>query len=313
MIAADVVEGLDRVKRNGHGWIACCPAHEDRHPSLSVWDGEDGWVRFRCFAGCSREAIVAALGLSLVDICPDRDARVIPSDPVAPAHQSAAMPRSSTDSTGSGATGALDRLDHGGLRECTLEAYAEAKGLPIEFLRELHLEDAKYAGAQAIRIPYVSGEGEEQAVRYRIAIDGEDKFRWKKRSKICLYGLTRLRSARERGYAILVEGESCAQTLWLHGFPALGLPGAVNWKDERDLAGCRGPDTLYVVIEPDKGGQAIMDWLKRSALTTGRRPEPPDEDGPTEITLERANVGTGHVVDVWEETPIEERVALFRG
>ena len=125
-------------------------------------------------------------------------------------------------------------------------------------------------------MPYVDADGEEQAVRYRIALDGEDKFRWKKRSKLCLYGLSRLRGAQERGFAVLVEGESCAQTLWLHDFPALGLPGATSWKDERDLPAVEGLDTLYVVIEPDKGGQAILEWLKRSALTTGRRPEPPD-------------------------------------
>jgi hypothetical protein len=149
----------------------------------------------------------------------------------------------------------------------------------------------------------VSADGDEQAVRYRIAIEGEDKFRWKKRSKLCLYGLTRLRSARERGYAVLVEGESCAHTLWLHGFPALGLPGAVNWKDERDLPAVEGLETLYIVIEPDKGGQTIMDWLKRSALTTGKRPQPPDEERPTEITLERVTDGL-HTFDSWQETPL---------
>ena len=196
--------------------------------------------------------------------------------------------------------------DQEGLRACTLEAYSEAKGLPLEFLRSIHLEDAKYAGGPAIRMPYVDADGEEQAVRYRIALDGEDKFRWKKRSKLCLYGLPRLRSAQERGFVVLVEGESCTQTLWLHGFPALGLPGAANWKDERDLPAVEGLDTLYVLIEPDKGGQAILDWLKRSALTTGRRPEPPDADGPTEITFERVTDEFGRTFDSWQETPVNE-------
>ena len=166
--------------------------------------------------------------------------------------------------------------DQEGVHVSTLETYSEAKGLPIEFLRTLHLEDAKYAGRPAIRMPYVDGEGAEQAVRYRIALDGEDKFRWKKRSKLCLYGLPRLRGAQERGFVVLVEGESCAQTLWVHGFPALGLPGAASRKDERDLPAVEGLDTLYVLIEPDKGGQAVLDWLKRSALMTGRRPKPAD-------------------------------------
>jgi hypothetical protein len=192
------------------------------------------------------------------------------------------------------------------LRGCTLEAYSEAKGLPLEFLRSLHLEDAKYVGGPAIRMPYVDVDGEEQAVRYRIALDGDDRFRWKKRSKLCLYGLPRLRGAQERGFVVLVEGESCAQTLWLHGFPALGLPGAANWKDERDLPAVEGLDTLYVLVEPDNGGQSMLEWLKRSALTTGRRPKPPDADGPTEATFERVTDELGQTFDHWQETPVNK-------
>jgi hypothetical protein len=194
-----------------------------------------------------------------------------------------------------------------GLRACTLESYSEAKGLPLEFLRSIHLEDDKYAGGPALRMPYVGVEGEEQAVRYRIALEGDDRFRWKRRSKLCLYGLTRLRGAQERGFAVLVEGESCAQTLWLHGFPALGLPGAANWRDERDLPAVEGLDTLYVVIEPDVGGQAVLEWLKRSALTTGNRPDPRDGDGPTEITLVRETDVLGRIFDSWQETPVKPK------
>jgi len=32
-----IVSRLERVRRTGpDSWVACCPAHEDRHPSLSV-------------------------------------------------------------------------------------------------------------------------------------------------------------------------------------------------------------------------------------------------------------------------------------
>ena len=36
-------------------------------------------------------------------------------------------------------------------------------------------------------------------------------------------------------YVVLVEGESDCHALWLHDLPALGLPGATNWRDGRDL------------------------------------------------------------------------------
>jgi hypothetical protein len=184
-------------------------------------------------------------------------------------------------------------------RACTLDAYAEAKGLPVDFLRSLGVADAKYADADALRIPYVDQDGVEQAVRFRIALDGDDKFRWRKRSKLCLYGLTRLQKARDLGYVVLVEGESCAQTLWYHGIPALGLPGANNWKDERDVPALVGIGTAYVMVEPDRGGQSVLNWLKSSKLTSGKL------DVETEIVLRRETDLQGRTVDVWEEEPVE--------
>ena len=64
----DILRRLERVKRNGAGWTARCPAHDDRSPSLSVGTGSDGRVLLRCHAGCEPEAVVGALGLTLADL-----------------------------------------------------------------------------------------------------------------------------------------------------------------------------------------------------------------------------------------------------
>ncbi len=53
-------------------WSACCPAHEDRGPSLSVRQTPEGAVLIHCFAGCGPGAVVAALGLHLGDLYPPR-------------------------------------------------------------------------------------------------------------------------------------------------------------------------------------------------------------------------------------------------
>ncbi len=58
------------VERHGKGWTARCPAHHDRHPSLSIGVGDDGRVLVKCFAGCPTETIVAALGLTMADLYP---------------------------------------------------------------------------------------------------------------------------------------------------------------------------------------------------------------------------------------------------
>lgn len=49
---------------------ARCPAHHDRNNSLSVGTGEGGRVLLKCHAGCTTEAIVGALGLTMGDLFP---------------------------------------------------------------------------------------------------------------------------------------------------------------------------------------------------------------------------------------------------
>ena len=52
--------------------MAKCPGHDDGSASLSVAEGSDGRILVWCFAGCDAEAIVAALGLTLADLMPER-------------------------------------------------------------------------------------------------------------------------------------------------------------------------------------------------------------------------------------------------
>ena len=53
-------------------YVALCPSHDDRVPSLSVSEGADGRALLHCHAGCSTEHILAALGLHWTDLFPDR-------------------------------------------------------------------------------------------------------------------------------------------------------------------------------------------------------------------------------------------------
>jgi len=66
----DILSRLERVK-GGHGqWTALCPAHNDKHNSLSVATGQDGRILLHCHAGCSVDSIAGALGLSVKDLFP---------------------------------------------------------------------------------------------------------------------------------------------------------------------------------------------------------------------------------------------------
>src|SRR4051794_2470599 len=59
-----------KVQPRGDPWTAQCPAHEDRHASLSLREGRDGRVLLNCHAGCAWRAITAALGLEVGELFP---------------------------------------------------------------------------------------------------------------------------------------------------------------------------------------------------------------------------------------------------
>lgn len=70
MNAAAMLARLDGVRRSGKGWIARCPAHADKSPSLSIAESDDGRVLIHCFAGCPAADVVAAIGLDLAALFP---------------------------------------------------------------------------------------------------------------------------------------------------------------------------------------------------------------------------------------------------
>ncbi len=72
-ITSNFLDHLQKVRRTGPGrWVACCPAHDDKSPSLAIREAEDGRLLVHCFSGCSVQEVVTALGLELSDLFPPR-------------------------------------------------------------------------------------------------------------------------------------------------------------------------------------------------------------------------------------------------
>src|SRR3546814_667302 len=57
--ARQIVADMGGHWRGSYGMV-CCPAHNDRNPSLQVTPGKKA-VLFKCWAGCSQEAVWSAL------------------------------------------------------------------------------------------------------------------------------------------------------------------------------------------------------------------------------------------------------------
>ena len=257
-----------------------CPAHEDKQPSFSISDNSKGDLPLvRCQSGCDQKAVIDAL----------KERNLWHSEKVrrggggyTPAKSTATLQRSGGRTSQKPPETSVEVLQNTVAvvdntsatvqpsEGCTIAQYAGAKQFPDEFLRGLGLSDISYLSCPAVRIPYRALDGTETAVRFRRALyksdAGDDRFVWKKGVKPTLYGLDRLAEAQKAGYVVLVEGESDCHTLWYYGIPALGLPGASNWKEERDAPHFDGINTIYIVIEPDTGGAAVQKWLARSGI-----------------------------------------------
>ncbi|MHB0858009.1 MAG: CHC2 zinc finger domain-containing protein [Anaerolineae bacterium] len=197
-----------------------CPFHEDAHTgSFSV--GPKGYYCFACGAGGDLEALAGRL----LD--------------EAPVHQGQ---ETSGDTP--------ERV----FADSPLQAYATAKDLEVERLRDYGLRDCTYQGRRALAIPYLNQAGEQVATRYRLGLHGKDRFRWSRHAHLVPYGLWKL--AEGDPYIILVEGESDCHTLWHYGLPALGIPGGGVWKP--DWAPYLQGKQVYVWQEPDQGGRLLV-------------------------------------------------------
>jgi hypothetical protein len=70
--ATKLLDRLDGVRQSGPGrWLARCPAHEDRRPSLSIRELDDGRCLLHDFGGCDTEAVLGALGLEMQALFPE--------------------------------------------------------------------------------------------------------------------------------------------------------------------------------------------------------------------------------------------------
>ncbi|MDB5310249.1 MAG: phage/plasmid primase, family [Gemmataceae bacterium] len=194
---------------SGRQWTARCPAHEDARRSLGVGVTRDGIVLLKCYAGCPTPAVVTALKLEMRNLFPGHKEKPPPVG-------------------------------------ISVLALAFDKRLPVEFLRECGLTDATFGRTRRVLIPYRDEAGQVLFNRVRFALRAKEGSRQPKGMKLQAYGRERLPGYRQAGRVlILVEGESDAWTLWYHGYPALGVPGAdaVKGVTASDLEGF---DTIYV-------------------------------------------------------------------
>lgn len=68
------LEKVERLSQGNHQarYRACCPAHDDKSPSLSVTLANSDSILLKCWAGCSAEEIINAVGMEMTDLFPEK-------------------------------------------------------------------------------------------------------------------------------------------------------------------------------------------------------------------------------------------------
>ncbi len=230
-----VARVLSRVKAkpNGRGWIAPCPAHDDRTPSLSIAQGDDGRVLLKCHAGCTHQAIVAALGIEERELFPPTAAAATPSRP----------PRPPREFESAKAAADAYRATLG--KESARWTYRDAQGEPIGLVLRWDRED----GSKEIRPAWRFGE------RWRLTYPETRP----------LYGLDRLTVAPD-DTVYVVEGEKCAELLSTLGLTATTSPAGAKAAERADWSPLAGRNVVVLPDADDPGrgyAAAVHEHLAR--------------------------------------------------
>lgn len=225
----------EKAKPSGKGWSARCPAHPDQQPSLSIAEGDGGRALVRCHAGCTTEAIVAAVGLRLADLMPaDR----VDADTNRPRPRKTGIVSTSTGRTGRTYPTARDaaaELERRHGKPSAMWTYRDAQGEPVGLICRWDKPTGK-------DIRPISRNGDAWI------IGGMPEPR-------PLYRLPELGDARR---VFVTEGEKAADAAQSLGSTATTSPHGSKSAEKADWTSLAGKEVV-ILPDNDKAGQAYAE------------------------------------------------------
>jgi hypothetical protein len=143
-------------------------------------------------------------------------------------------------------------------RGVILQQLAQAKGLPLEVLRNFGWHDVEYQGRPAVAIPYQDTKGNLLREQLRLRLEKghkkDGRFVWAPGHGIWPLGLNRLQEAQEAGYLFIVEGATDFAACICGGIPTLAIPGANTWRQDWETYLADLP-RIFVWHEGDTGAR----------------------------------------------------------
>lgn len=197
MMLEEFISHVQDARRQGSGYVAKCPAHEDNKASLGINQAQDGKILLKCYAGCTFDAIVQELGIEKKELMGGHDFTSTPYSPSPSRQTVSAQP---------------------------------AKEQPTELEKEVvysYRDELGFLLYQAVRLP-----GKKFTQR-RPNPDGGWIWSVKDVRKVP-YRLAEIRN--QEGVVYIVEGEKDADRLTSLGLIATtNVAGAGKWTDELSM------------------------------------------------------------------------------
>lgn len=186
-----VLSRLPDARQHGERrWLARCPAHADREPSLSVTEADDRKVLINCHAGCGTDAVVSALGLEMRDLYPRENGAANRPTATTTGYRPKEPTPDELDHLRSYLEGCRRRLEAGGdLADRAVEYCARRFGLDRDQVLDLGLgvdtgssvvdrpPFIRFAGTARLVIPFPDPAGHARGCQGR-ALDPNAKVRW---------------------------------------------------------------------------------------------------------------------------------------
>jgi len=232
---ARVLSRVQGAKRDRDGWRARCPAHQGKSDtSLSIAQGDDGRVLLKCFAGCSHQAVAAAVGLAASDLFPPReDAPMVPARPP----RAESPPREFAT-----AREAVEAYRATRGPEAARWPYRDPSGEPIGLVLRWDRED----GSKTIRPAWRIGNA----------------WRHTYPEVRPLYALDRLKGD-PTARVFVAEGEKCAEVLWTLGLQATTSPAGAQVAGKADWSPLAGREVV-ILPDADEPGKRYADEVRQA-------------------------------------------------
>lgn len=216
--------------KDGPGYTACCPAHEDSSPSFRVCE-KDGWLHVKCLTGCTEDQILSSLGLT------GEDRRIVPFVPQQLSSNGHSNGSANSNPSYKKFICSYTYTDEKGAYLFDKMRYVDGTGKKTFLQKDKNKEDGKFG---------VDHLGVKAKVLYR---------------------LHKVLDAKARGTEIwLHEGEKACDRMEKEGYVSTCQPGgatkeSINKKwlpsHTKVLAGCN----VVMVMDPDEVGLAYAEYV----------------------------------------------------